>query len=98
VIQLTWDWSIFWAIVVSGALTGFVLGPQSWPLRQAEHIPPPALLALVMGLSVDAAFFLPLAVLRYLTGHTVELQATVLYAVYAVLGSVGLWLRGRLVR
>lgn len=94
-IQLTWEWSIFWGIVIDGLLTGFILGPQSWPMRQAEKLKPPVLLALVMGLSVGASFFLPLAVFRYATGHTVELQATVLYLAFALAGTGGLWLRSR---
>lgn len=92
-IHLSWDWTIFWAIVFDGVLTGFVLGPQSWPMRAEARIPPPVALALAMGLSIGAAFFMPLAVFRIMTGGVAELQATVLYLVFAVTGTVGLWAR-----
>lgn len=92
-IHLTWDWTVFSGVLISGLLTGFVLGPQSWPLRAAEHIRPPVALAFVMGLSVGAAFFVPLAVFRIVAGLTAELQATVLYVVFCCTGSLGLALR-----
>lgn len=97
-IHLSWDWTIFWAIAFDGILTGFVIGPQSWPMRNAARIRPPVALALAMGLSIGAAFFLPLAAFRIAAGGVAELQATVLYVVFAMTGSVGLWVRGVTVR
>lgn len=97
-IHLIWSWPVFTAIVVSGLLTGFVFGPQAWPMRATAHIRPPVALALVMGLSVGAAFFVPLAVFRIVSGQTAELQATVLYFCFCVSGAFGLWIRGRTMR